>query len=53
MEILCIRNLYKTFFLHDPGLEIKSCQAIDLTLNKGEFIGIVGISGAGKSTILK
>ena len=53
MEILCIRNLYKTFFLHDSGLEIKSCQAIDLTLNKGEFIGIVGISGAGKSTILK
>ena len=53
MELLNICNLSKTFYLHDPGLEIKSCRAIDLTLRKGEFIGIVGPSGAGKSTILK
>ena len=53
MEILSIVNLSKDFYLHNPGLEIKSCQSISLTLNKGEFIGIVGLSGAGKSTILK
>ena len=53
MEILNISNLSKNFYLHDPGLEIKSCQNINLTLRKGEFIGIVGLSGAGKSTILK
>jgi len=53
MDILCIKNLAKTFYLHNPGLEIKSCQNINLTLRKGEFIGIVGLSGAGKSTILK
>jgi alpha-D-ribose 1-methylphosphonate 5-triphosphate synthase subunit PhnL len=53
MEILNISNLSKNFYLHDPGLEIKSCQNISLTLRKGEFIGIVGLSGAGKSTILK
>jgi len=53
MEILRIINLAKNFYLHNPGLEIKSCQNINLTLNKGEFIGIVGLSGAGKSTILK
>ncbi len=53
MNILCIQNLAKDFFLHYPGLEIKSCQNINLTLNKGEFVGIVGLSGAGKSTILK
>ena len=53
MEILCILNLSKTFYLHNPGLEIKSCHNINLTLYKGEFIGIVGLSGAGKSTILK
>jgi alpha-D-ribose 1-methylphosphonate 5-triphosphate synthase subunit PhnL len=53
MEILRIDNLSKDFYLHNPGLEIKSCHAINLTLNKGEFIGIVGLSGAGKSTILK
>lgn len=53
MEILSIDNLVKNFFLHNPGLEIKSCQNISLALKKGEFIGIVGLSGAGKSTILK
>ena len=53
MEILKIANLAKSFYLHYPGLEIKSCQKINLTLHKGEFIGIVGLSGAGKSTILK
>jgi len=53
MEILYIDGLTKIFYLHNPGLEIKSCSSISLTLNKGEFIGIVGLSGAGKSTILK
>jgi len=53
MEILTITGLAKNFYLHNPGLEIKSCQNINLTLKKGEFIGIMGISGAGKSTILK
>ena len=58
MEILNIINLSKNFYLHNTGggsppLQIKSCQDINLTLQKGEFIGIVGLSGAGKSTILK
>ena len=53
MEILSIANLSKNFYLHNPGLEIKSCQNVNLTLEKGEFVGIVGLSGAGKSTILK
>ena len=53
MEILSIIGLAKNFYLHNPGLEIKSCRNINITLKKGEFIGIVGPSGAGKSTILK
>jgi alpha-D-ribose 1-methylphosphonate 5-triphosphate synthase subunit PhnL len=53
MEILTVKNLAKNFYLHNPGLEIKSCRDINMTLKKGEFIGIVGLSGAGKSTILK
>jgi len=53
MDILTITNLAKNFYLYNPELVIKSCQDINLTLKKGEFIGIVGLSGAGKSTILK
>ena len=52
-EILSIVGLSKNFYLHNPGLEIESCHDISMRLNKGEFIGIVGLSGAGKSTILK
>lgn len=53
MDILVIKNLAKSFYLHNPGLLIQSCQNISLSLEKGGFIGIVGLSGAGKSTILK
>jgi len=53
MEILRIENLSKHFYLHNLGKEIKSCRDISLSLEQGRFIGIVGLSGAGKSTILK
>lgn len=53
MEILKIEKLAKNFYLHSQDREIQSCQNISFSLEKGQFIGIVGISGAGKSTILK
>lgn len=53
MELLKIENLSKSFYLHNQGKLITSCQNISLSLEKGQFIGIVGISGSGKSTILK
>lgn len=53
MEILRIENLAKSFYMHGVGREIKSCRNINLTLEKGQFVGIIGPSGAGKSTILK
>lgn len=51
--ILEIRNVSKNFFLHEQGREIKSCRDISFSLDKGGFIGIVGTSGAGKSTVLR
>lgn len=53
MELLTISNLSKSFYLHEMEKKINSCQNISFSLNLGEFIGIVGRSGAGKSTILK
>ena len=49
MNILKINN----FFLHNANREIHSCRNISFTLEEGKFLGIVGRSGAGKSTILK
>jgi len=52
-SILEVKNLSKRFFLHEQQREIKSCENITFTLNKGKFIGIIGTSGAGKSTVLR
>lgn len=52
-NILEIRGLSKEFCLHEQGKIIKSCKDISFTLKKGNFIGIVGTSGAGKSTVLR
>ena len=51
--ILKIENLSKTFTLHEQNKIIHSCENINFDLEEGKFIGIVGLSGAGKSTILK
>ena len=53
MDILQIEGLGKQFLLYEQNKQIRSCQDISFTLHEGEFIGIVGLSGAGKSTILK
>lgn len=53
MPILEIKQLSKNFYLHEQQKEIKSCRNISFTLDKGSFIGIVGTSGAGKSTVLR
>lgn len=51
--ILEIKGLTKNFFLHEQKQEIRSCRDINLSLKKGSFVGIVGTSGAGKSTVLR
>lgn len=52
-SLLEIKNISKSFTLHNLDRHIKACNNISLTLKKGEFIGITGKSGSGKSTILK
>lgn len=51
--ILEVNNFSKDFELHALNKTIKACNEINFTISKGEFLGIIGKSGAGKSTILK
>lgn len=49
--MLEIKNVHKTF---NPGTinEKKALNGIDLTLNEGDFVTVIGGNGAGKSTML-
>ncbi|MBD8586227.1 ATP-binding cassette domain-containing protein [Peribacillus simplex] len=52
-NILEINDLSKSFILHNQRKNIHAVSNITITVKKGEFIGIIGKSGSGKSTILK
>ena len=46
-----IENLYKTFF-SELGTEKEVFKNLNLEINDGDFITIIGSNGAGKSTLL-
>lgn len=50
MEILRVENLVKTYGQGDNT--VNAVDGISLSVNKGEFVAIVGASGSGKSTLL-
>ena len=50
MEILKVQDLCKTY--DTGGVPVKALDRVSFTVNKGEFVAIVGASGSGKSTLL-
>ena len=49
-EIITCENLVKIYKIAD--MEILALQGLDLTVQQGELMGIVGVSGSGKSTLM-
>ena len=50
MEVLYCENLKKYYGNHENT--VKALDGVDLSVEKGEFVAIVGSSGSGKSTLL-
>lgn len=50
MEILKVENLTKSYGTGEA--KVDALKNINLSINKGEFVAIVGPSGSGKSTLL-
>lgn len=47
--IIQIKDLVK---IYGDGVEIKALDGVNLDINRGEFVAVVGPSGSGKSTLL-
>jgi putative tryptophan/tyrosine transport system ATP-binding protein len=49
--MLELRRLYKTFNPGTPN-EVRALQGVDLALEEGSFVTVIGGNGSGKSTLL-
>lgn len=51
--LLEVRGLGKSFRIHALDKKLSGCSNVNFTVSEGEFVGITGRSGSGKSTVLK
>ena len=57
MEIISLKNLKKIYNFKEQGNdsteEIRALDGVDITIQEGEYVAIIGPSGSGKSTLMQ
>lgn len=49
-DIISLNNIHKVFHMGD--VEVRALNGVDLSINQGDFVAIMGSSGSGKSTLM-
>lgn len=49
--VLDVRGISKTY--GNDKVKVRALRSCDLTVEKGEFVAVIGKSGSGKSTLLR